>query len=176
MIPIATPLCMRSKDKPEDLGYPAVEPAAVKPKNAPKPNLLKQLVNTVLKNPYIWGMALTYFFIYIVRQVRTLPAAANTACPPSSKHSSQEPRYRAQEATMMCGVLLVHLCRISVEHVHQKSRISAMMPCRKNGGCACTLLCLPICAALLCLQPCNHTVLQPADYTIPAPPLPAHGL
>jgi len=29
---------------------------------------LKQLVNNVLKNPFIWGMALTYFFIYIVRQ------------------------------------------------------------------------------------------------------------
>jgi len=36
----------------------------------PKPNLLKQLLNNVLKNPFIWGMALTYFFIYIVRQVR----------------------------------------------------------------------------------------------------------
>lgn len=35
-----------------------------------KPNVLKQLVNNVLKNPFIWGMALTYFFIYIVRQVR----------------------------------------------------------------------------------------------------------
>lgn len=31
--------------------------------------MLKQLVNNVLKNPFIWGMALTYFFIYIVRQV-----------------------------------------------------------------------------------------------------------
>jgi sugar phosphate permease len=31
--------------------------------------VLKQLVNNVLKNPFIWGMALTYFFIYIVRQV-----------------------------------------------------------------------------------------------------------
>jgi sugar phosphate permease len=57
-----------------------VEPAAVKPKNAPKPNLLKQLVNTVLKNPYIWGMALTYFFIYIVRQVGApLPAIESVA-------------------------------------------------------------------------------------------------
>lgn len=26
------------------------------------------LLNNVLKNPYIWGMALTYFFIYVVRQ------------------------------------------------------------------------------------------------------------
>lgn len=59
------------KDKPEDLGFPPVEPAAAKPadgKDKPKPNVLKQLVNNVLKNPFIWGMALTYFFIYIVRQ------------------------------------------------------------------------------------------------------------
>lgn len=60
------------KDKPEDLGFPPVEPAAEKPKAAgeakPKPNVLKQLLNNVLKNPFIWGMALTYFFIYIVRQ------------------------------------------------------------------------------------------------------------
>lgn len=61
-----------SKDKPEDLGYPPVEPAATKPtgKDKPKPDVLKQLVNNVLKNPFIWGMALTYFFIYIVRQVK----------------------------------------------------------------------------------------------------------
>lgn len=66
------PVC--SKDKPEDLGFPPVEPAAAKPADGKadkaKPNVLKQLVNNVLKNPFIWGMALTYFFIYIVRQVR----------------------------------------------------------------------------------------------------------
>lgn len=33
-----------------------------------KPSLLKMLVDNVLTNPFIWGMALTYFFIYIVRQ------------------------------------------------------------------------------------------------------------
>jgi hypothetical protein len=31
--------------------------------------VLQQLMTNVLKNPFIWGMALTYFFIYIVRQV-----------------------------------------------------------------------------------------------------------
>eukprot|EP00877_Chromochloris_zofingiensis_P003701 jgi/Chrzof1/13331/Cz07g29050.t1 len=58
------------RDKPEDLGFPPVEPAAVKPGGAAKqkPDVLKQLVDNVLKNPFIWGMALTYFFIYIVRQ------------------------------------------------------------------------------------------------------------
>jgi MFS transporter, OPA family, sugar phosphate sensor protein UhpC len=33
-----------------------------------KPSLIKMLVDNVLTNPFIWGMALTYFFIYIVRQ------------------------------------------------------------------------------------------------------------
>jgi sugar phosphate permease len=55
-----------------------VEPAAAKPKSSKaKPNVLKQLVNTVLKNPFIWGMALTYFFIYIVRQVSASTAPEN---------------------------------------------------------------------------------------------------
>ncbi|KAI8474856.1 MAG: hexose-phosphate transporter, major isoform [Monoraphidium minutum] len=58
------------RDKPEDVGFPPVEPAAAPKPGASKkkPDVLKQLVNTVLKNPFIWGMALTYFFIYIVRQ------------------------------------------------------------------------------------------------------------
>lgn len=62
------------KDKPEDVGYPPVEP--VKPAKvtsttepaAPKESLMDMLVKNVLTNPFIWGMALTYFFIYIVRQ------------------------------------------------------------------------------------------------------------
>ena len=33
-----------------------------------KPSLLELLLQNVLKNPYIWGMALTYFCIYVVRQ------------------------------------------------------------------------------------------------------------
>ena len=33
-----------------------------------KESLLQLLLQNVLKNPYIWGMALTYFFIYVVRQ------------------------------------------------------------------------------------------------------------
>lgn len=36
--------------------------------NEQKESLLTLLVQNVLKNPYIWGMALTYFFIYVVRQ------------------------------------------------------------------------------------------------------------
>lgn len=30
--------------------------------------MIQVLIKTVLKNPYIWGMALTYFFIYVIRQ------------------------------------------------------------------------------------------------------------
>jgi sugar phosphate permease len=65
------------RDKPEDVGFPPVEPTTTKAaaggagaddKPKKKPDVLKQLVNTVLKNPFIWGMALTYFFIYVVRQ------------------------------------------------------------------------------------------------------------
>eukprot|EP00798_Chlamydomonas_sp_ICE-L_P021673 gene21673-28690_t len=67
------------KDKPEDLGFPPVEVVAVAPKalakpgdkeedKPEKPSVLKSLVDNVLKNPFIWGMALTYFFIYVVRQ------------------------------------------------------------------------------------------------------------
>lgn len=33
-----------------------------------KASLLELLMQNVLKNPYIWGMALTYFCIYAVRQ------------------------------------------------------------------------------------------------------------
>lgn len=36
----------------------------------PKADIWGSLLNSVLKNPFIWGMALTYFFIYVVRQVR----------------------------------------------------------------------------------------------------------
>jgi hypothetical protein len=42
--------------------------------------VLKQLVNNVLKNPFIWGMALTYFFIYIVRQVGDLSLCNVSVC------------------------------------------------------------------------------------------------
>ncbi|KAJ9513154.1 hypothetical protein QJQ45_029358 [Haematococcus lacustris] len=62
------------RDKPEDIGYPPVEgedPAKAKAKAAgqsTKPDIWAALVNNVLKNPFIWGMALTYFFIYVVRQ------------------------------------------------------------------------------------------------------------
>eukprot|EP00195_Chlamydomonas_chlamydogama_P013869 CAMPEP_0202900640 /NCGR_PEP_ID=MMETSP1392-20130828/11956_1 /ASSEMBLY_ACC=CAM_ASM_000868 /TAXON_ID=225041 /ORGANISM="Chlamydomonas chlamydogama, Strain SAG 11-48b" /LENGTH=469 /DNA_ID=CAMNT_0049587075 /DNA_START=389 /DNA_END=1797 /DNA_ORIENTATION=- len=60
------------RDKPEDIGFPPVEPVSSKPKGEEKKkddvDIWSALVNNVLKNPFIWGMALTYFFIYVVRQ------------------------------------------------------------------------------------------------------------
>lgn len=51
-----------------------MEPVSeAKPKakdDKPKADLWNSLLNNVLKNPFIWGMALTYFFVYVVRQVR----------------------------------------------------------------------------------------------------------
>ncbi len=58
-----------------------MEPGEAKPQSKadkPKPDIWAALVNNVLKNPFIWGMALTYFFIYVVRQVGMTVAGA---CP-----------------------------------------------------------------------------------------------
>lgn len=82
------------RDSPEQVGFPPVEVVEkAKPKkeadgsDGPKESLITLLINNVLKNPFIWGMALTYFFIYVVRQgvtswfvfylikARTLPLA-----------------------------------------------------------------------------------------------------
>ena len=69
------------KDSPEAAGYPAVEDAktreeAAKAKAdaakgdpaAPQLSLLENLRQNVLSNPLIWGLAFTYFCVYIVRQ------------------------------------------------------------------------------------------------------------
>jgi sugar phosphate permease len=64
------------KDSPESIGYPPIESIEkAKKKNKAgeevdeeKKSLLTLLVQNVLRNPYIWGMALTYFCIYVVRQ------------------------------------------------------------------------------------------------------------
>ncbi len=66
------------RDSPEAIGYTPVEAAPVvvpkgggggsSDKDAGKESLLSLLVNNVLKNPYIWAMAFTYFFIYVIRQ------------------------------------------------------------------------------------------------------------
>eukprot|EP00191_Tetraselmis_sp_GSL018_P003122 CAMPEP_0177601082 /NCGR_PEP_ID=MMETSP0419_2-20121207/14035_1 /TAXON_ID=582737 /ORGANISM="Tetraselmis sp., Strain GSL018" /LENGTH=525 /DNA_ID=CAMNT_0019094255 /DNA_START=772 /DNA_END=2349 /DNA_ORIENTATION=+ len=87
-------LLLTLRDSPESVGYPPVEaPAKEKEQQQPpeggakeegltkadKPKaeagseekemtLLENLYKNVLSNPYIWGMAITYFFIYVVRQ------------------------------------------------------------------------------------------------------------
>ena len=66
-------LLLLVRDSPEAVGYPPVETVQAKPKekdgsDAPKESLMSLLLNNVLKNPFIWGMAFTYFFVYVVRQ------------------------------------------------------------------------------------------------------------
>lgn len=66
------------RDSPQSAGFPPVERAktAVSPpetkdtavKTEKKESLLDLLVNDCLKNPYVVGLALTYFFVYVVRQ------------------------------------------------------------------------------------------------------------
>lgn len=62
------------RDSPEGTGFLPVEAkkeAAPSPTAAPtaeKESLVALLVNDCLKNPYVVGLALTYFFIYVVRQ------------------------------------------------------------------------------------------------------------
>ena len=65
-------LMLAVRDSPESVGFPPVELVEAAKQDdgqdAPKESLLSMLVNNVLRNPFIWGMALTYFFIYVVRQ------------------------------------------------------------------------------------------------------------
>eukprot|EP01026_Neomeris_dumetosa_P027132 TRINITY_DN22078_c0_g1_i1.p1 TRINITY_DN22078_c0_g1~~TRINITY_DN22078_c0_g1_i1.p1 ORF type:complete len:398 (+),score=72.90 TRINITY_DN22078_c0_g1_i1:316-1509(+) len=62
------------REKPEDCGYEPVEALQPKKKEgddsvkASGPSVKEILFQNVLRNPYIWGMALTYFFIYVIRQ------------------------------------------------------------------------------------------------------------
>lgn len=61
------------RDSPESVGYPPIE-ATKKPESTPgqppkpKESLIDLLVNDVLKNPFVVGLAITYFFVYVVRQ------------------------------------------------------------------------------------------------------------
>ena len=69
-------LLLGVRDSPEACGYPPIEevkPAKKKVEEekavsggaaAEKPSLLELLLTNVLKNPYIWGMALVSFFIF----------------------------------------------------------------------------------------------------------------
>ena len=56
--------------------------------------MMNILLNSVLKNVWIWGMAITYFFIYVIRQgvtswsifflmnVKGVPDAGTAGAPP----------------------------------------------------------------------------------------------
>eukprot|EP00223_Ostreococcus_mediterraneus_P004749 CAMPEP_0174580860 /NCGR_PEP_ID=MMETSP0929-20130131/2718_1 /TAXON_ID=548131 ORGANISM="Ostreococcus mediterraneus, Strain clade-D-RCC2572" /NCGR_SAMPLE_ID=MMETSP0929 /ASSEMBLY_ACC=CAM_ASM_000573 /LENGTH=322 /DNA_ID=CAMNT_0015762353 /DNA_START=575 /DNA_END=1543 /DNA_ORIENTATION=+ len=62
------------KDCPEDKGFYPVEPES-KGRNDTKAantsndqTLIQNLFNNVLSNPFIWGLAFTYFCVYVVRQ------------------------------------------------------------------------------------------------------------
>jgi MFS transporter, OPA family, sugar phosphate sensor protein UhpC len=41
---------------------------AAKTDKGDKPSMMDILLNNVLKNIWIWGMAITYFFVYVIRQ------------------------------------------------------------------------------------------------------------
>jgi sugar phosphate permease len=68
---------MTVRDKPEDIGHPPVELVEIKRKEGEThtdkntdnhKDVWKALRDNVLKNPFIWCLAITYFFIYVVRQ------------------------------------------------------------------------------------------------------------
>ena len=77
-------LLLGVKDKPETAGFQPVEEEAVvmevvdggdgsdssssSPPKKEKETIKQILFDNVLKNPFIWGMALTYFFVYVIRQ------------------------------------------------------------------------------------------------------------
>ena len=60
------------RDSPESRGFAPVEieSADLSPKVSDdlKPNLVQNLLHNVLSNPFIWGLAFTYFCVYVVRQ------------------------------------------------------------------------------------------------------------
>jgi OPA family sugar phosphate sensor protein UhpC-like MFS transporter len=60
------------KDSPEERGFEPVEVVALDVEESgdqvEQPNLIKNLLYNVLSNPFIWGLAFTYFCVYVVRQ------------------------------------------------------------------------------------------------------------
>ena len=78
-VAVGTVILLGTKGSPEEAGFPPVEtpePPKAQPEAAglPKPEqrksrpLMTMLVQDVLKNPRLWGLAFAYFFIYVVRQ------------------------------------------------------------------------------------------------------------
>eukprot|EP00899_Mesostigma_viride_P012963 jgi/Mesvir1/21668/Mv04089-RA.1 len=58
------------RNKPEDVGLPALSDGKAKAKNAAGQELsmTEVMVKYVLKNKAIWALAISYFFVYVVRQ------------------------------------------------------------------------------------------------------------
>jgi len=66
-------IMMTLRDAPEDRGFLPVEEEKVQSTSVDsvasnKGNLLQNLMHNVLSNPFIWGLAFTYFCVYVVRQ------------------------------------------------------------------------------------------------------------
>jgi sugar phosphate permease len=62
--PVEAPAAVEAAEAASAAGSPAAEPLAPEKEES----LVDLLVNDVLKNPYVVGLALTYFFVYVVRQ------------------------------------------------------------------------------------------------------------
>jgi OPA family sugar phosphate sensor protein UhpC-like MFS transporter len=66
-------LINRLRDTPQSLGLPAIEKfrndylSSKKDENEEQELTTRQLVMSVLKNKYIWTLAVAYFFIYVIR-------------------------------------------------------------------------------------------------------------
>jgi len=71
---VGTVIVTTLRDAPEDRGFPPVEletMSVAKQTNDiqdAKPRLVENLLHNVLSNPFIWGLAFTYFCVYVVRQ------------------------------------------------------------------------------------------------------------
>jgi MFS transporter, OPA family, sugar phosphate sensor protein UhpC len=75
-IVMAAFLYNRLRDNPESVGLPPVDPELLAEEKAarktspdsPELTLRQKLFKYVLSNPYVWLLALSYFFVYFVRQ------------------------------------------------------------------------------------------------------------
>ena len=68
---VGTMIILTLKDSPEAKGFDPVEDTGKRKyseQNEPKINLWDNLLHNVLSNPFIWGLAFTYFCVYVIRQ------------------------------------------------------------------------------------------------------------
>jgi sugar phosphate permease len=68
---VGTVIVLTLKDSPEERGFEPVEVVTLKVQEneeGAKTNLIQNLLYNVLSNPFIWGLAFTYFCVYVVRQ------------------------------------------------------------------------------------------------------------